>query len=355
MDTLRIRRAIEWLTGTAPRSGVRFSGRFRVIPLEILVALWGLLIAALTLTLHTVADAWWPATILLFLGRWPWLLPAVPLLAASLALRQWRAALLAVCVTVVGLIGVMELSLGVQRAFSSGNPDSRVRVITYNIDGDAVPPSLFVAIVMEWQPDVLAIQECGQNAREQLSRIAGYVSDVGGTCLLTRFPIIRVDSLRRDNFMAAGGAAWVKRYRLKGPVGEFDFTNLHLDTPRKAFEALMTGSDDATGTITYKTDVRDLESKLARRWVDQGRGPRVVAGDFNMPTESAIFRRHWASMDDAFEAAGFGFGYTRLAGWIRLRIDHVLVDDGWVVRSAQVLPDYGSDHLPVMVDIERSR
>ncbi len=283
------------------------------------------------------------------------MVPAVPLLTASLALRQWRAALLAVCVTVAGLIGVMEFSPGVRRAFSGGNPDSRVRVITYNVGGDAVPPSLFVALVMEWQPDVLAIQECGQKVREQLSSIAGYVSDVGSTCLLTRYPIVRVDSLRRNNFMAAGGAAWVKRYRLRGPAGEVDFTNVHLDTPRKAFEALLRGSGDATGTITYKTDVRDLESKLARRWVDQGRGPRVVAGDFNMPTESAIFRRHWASMVDGFEAAGFGFGYTRLAGWIRLRIDHVLVDDGWVVRSARVLPDYGSDHLPVMVNIERSR
>jgi len=69
MDALRTRRAMAWLTGRAPRSGVRFSGRFRVIPLEILVGLWGVLIAALTVTLHTVADAWWPATILLFLGR----------------------------------------------------------------------------------------------------------------------------------------------------------------------------------------------------------------------------------------------------------------------------------------------
>ena len=89
--------------------------------------------------------------------------------------------------------------------------------------------------------------------------------------------------------------------------------------------------------------------------MDQGQGPRLVAGDFNMPTESAIFQRYWGSLTDGFEHAGFGFGYSRLAGWIRLRIDHILADDSWVVKSAQVLPDYGSDHLPVMVDVELRR
>jgi hypothetical protein len=57
------------------------------------------------------------------------------------------------------------------------------------------------------------------------------------------------------------GAAWVKRYRLQGPDGAFDFTNLHLDTPRKGFEAMLDGRDDATTTIAEKTEIRDLESQ----------------------------------------------------------------------------------------------
>jgi endonuclease/exonuclease/phosphatase (EEP) superfamily protein YafD len=70
-----------------------------------------------------------------------------------------------------------------------------------------------------------------------------------------------------------------------------------------------------------------------------------------MPTESAIYRRHWSSMTNGFSQAGRGFGYTRRAGWIQLRIDHVLADDGWVVQAARLLPDYGSDHRPMMVDV----
>jgi vancomycin resistance protein VanJ len=354
MDSLRRRRATLWLTGNAPRSGFRVGTR-RLVPIDLLALLCVLLVASISLVLHTVADRWWPATILLFLGRWPWLIPVTLVLPLALLLRQKRAAMIAAAAGVLGLFGVMELSLGLGRFAGKSEESTRVRVITFNVDGNAPAPMQLAGLVAEWQPDILAVQECGDQIRDELSALNDYQRDLGTTCLLTRFRIVSVDSLRRENFMNAGGAAWVKRYRLSTPTGEIDFTNIHLDTPRKAFEALMDGKRGATDTITLKTDVREVESRLTRRLVDRGRGPRLVAGDFNMPTESAIFRQHWSSMTDAFKRAGFGFGYTRLAGWIRLRIDHVLTDDNWVVKSARVLPDYGSDHLPVMVDVEKRR
>lgn len=351
MDRFRIRRGIKWLRGRAPRSGVTWNGRFRLVPADGIALLFAAVTLLLVLVLHTVADDWWPATILLFLGRWPWLLIAVPALLLTGVARQWRAVLIALVTFVVGLSGIMEFSFGTGRLAAAAESEAPIRIITFNMNGDEAGP-LITGLIRGWEPDVIAIQECGSNTRQALLELPDYNADIGTTCLLTRYPIVAIDSMGRDNFLAAGGAAWVKRYRLRGPQGEFDVTNLHLDTPRRAFEALMDGDADATGTIAGKTAVRDVESRLARRWVDAGRGPRIVVGDFNMPTESAIFRTHWRSLTDAFEHVGVGFGYTRLAGWIRLRIDHVLVDDAWVVKTARVLPDYGSDHLPVMVEVE---
>ncbi|MCC7055465.1 MAG: endonuclease/exonuclease/phosphatase family protein [Gemmatimonadaceae bacterium] len=352
VDTTRLRRVMKWLGGHAPRSVLHLGSRLRLVPIDAIALGWAALIVLLAITLHTVADAWWPATILLFLGRWPWLLPALPLFVLTLALRHRRSALVTLGATVVGLFGVMQLSLGSGRLSAPTYAESRVRVISFNIAGDAPAPLQLVELINEWEPDVLAVQECGVNSREQLGNIPGYHSDLGVTCLLTKFEIIAVDSLRREAFANASGAAWVKRYRLKGRVGEFDFTNVHLDTPRKAFDVLIEGDSNATGAIGDKTAVREVESRLARRWVDLGRGPRLVAGDFNMPVESAIFRQHWGSLQDGWEEAGLGFGYTRLAGWIRLRIDHILADEHWSVQTARMLPDYGSDHLPVMVEVD---
>lgn len=352
VDASRARRAAKWLVGDAPRSAVRYKNRFRIVPIDGMVWLWTAMILVVTLLLHTVADRWWPASVLLFLGRWPWLVPALPLLLLALVVKRRTTAIFAATATVVGLFGVMQLSLGSARIITPEYPESRVRIISYNINGDGPAPLQLRELLTEWGPDVLAVQECGETAREQLSNIAGYQSDVGMTCLVTRFEIVSIDSMRRDAFRDANGAAWVKRYRLKGPFGEFDFTNLHLDTPRKAFEVLISGDSGATTAIRDKTAIRDVESRLARRWADLGKGPRLVAGDFNMPVESAIFREHWGSMQDGWERAGMGFGYTRFAGWIRLRIDHILADENWSVQQARVLPDYGSDHRPLMVEVD---
>jgi len=351
MDRMRMRRGIKWLQGKAPRSGVTWNGRFRLVPADGIALLFAAITLLLVLVLHTVATDWWPATILLFLGRWSWLFVAAPAVLLTLAAKQWRALLIALVTSVAGLTGIMDFSFGTGRLAAAAESEGPIRIITFNMNGDMAGP-LITGLIRGWEPDVIAIQECGGSAHQALLGLPGYNADIGDTCLLTRYPIVAIDSMRGDDVLAAGGAAWISRYRLMGPRGEFDLTNVHLDTPRHAVEALTDGTSAATGTRTGKTEVRHLESRLARRLVDAGRGPRIVAGDFDMSTESAIFRAHWSSLTDAFGQVGFGFGYTRPAGWIRRRIDHVLVDDAWVVKTARVLPDHGSDHLPVMVEVE---
>ena len=340
-----------WLGGRAPWSRLRIGRLAELNPVEGLAIIWGFGLVAVTTVLHTLADQWWPATILLFIGRWPWVLPGVPLLLLAVLAWRPRTVVIVAVPLAIGLFGIMDLSLGLGRIGGRSDPGSRVRIITYNMEGNAAAPRL-AELISAWRPDVIAIQECGENVRMGVRRAPGYQSDVGNTCLLTRFPIVSADSLPREDVQAAGGSAWVKRYRLQGPRGEFDLTNLHLDTPRRPFEALMHGKHGAIEAIEGKTFLRDLESRLARRWVDAGPGPRLIAGDFNMPDESAIFRRNWGDLADSFDRAGFGFGYSKMNGWIRIRIDHVLADDHWVVKSARLLPDYGSDHLPVMVELE---
>jgi len=352
MDRMRMRRSIRWLQGKAPRSGVTWNGRFRLVPADGIALLFAAITLLLVRVLHTVADGWWPATMLLILGRWSWLFVAAPAVLLTLVAKRWRALLIALVTSAVGLTGIMDFSFGTGRLAEAVESEGPIRIITFNMNGDEAGP-LITGLVRGWEPDVIAIQECGGNTSQALLDLPGYNADIGGSCLLTRYPIVAIDSTRRDNLLGAAGDAWIKRYRLMGPRGEFDLTNVHLDTPRRGFEALMDGTSDATGTITGTTTARELESQLARRWVDAGRGPRIVVGDFNMPTESAIFQRHWSSLTDAFGHVGVGFGHTRRAGWSRLRIDHVLVDDAWVVKTARVLPDYGSDHLPVMVEVER--
>jgi endonuclease/exonuclease/phosphatase (EEP) superfamily protein YafD len=100
--------------------------------------------------------------------------------------------------------------------------------------------------------------------------------------------------------------------------------------------------------------LRQVEHRQARAFAGSFLGPRIVAGDFNAPVESRIYRDEWEGWTNAFSAAGFGLGSTRLNGWIRARIDHVLVDDEWKVVDAQPGRDVGSDHRPMIVRLRRS-
>jgi endonuclease/exonuclease/phosphatase (EEP) superfamily protein YafD len=99
------------------------------------------------------------------------------------------------------------------------------------------------------------------------------------------------------------------------------------------------------------TEIREIESHLARQWVEQGAGPLVVLGDFNTPVESRIFRRHWGHLTDAFSHVGTGLGTTKYNGWIRIRIDHVLTSEDWHVEQVRMGSERYSDHRPLVVDL----
>ena len=105
----------------------------------------------------------------------------------------------------------------------------------------------------------------------------------------------------------------------------------------------------------------DLEANNELRWKQSEylgageaaavAGPVLLAGDFNTPPESAIFRRLWTPYTDAFGAAGWGWGYTFIGGRTRVRIDHILAGPGWYCERCWVGPDVGSPHRPVITDL----
>jgi endonuclease/exonuclease/phosphatase (EEP) superfamily protein YafD len=323
---------------------------------------WGYLAGACAVTalLWGFGDSWWPATLLLFIGRWGFLLPLALLVPAAIAVR--RKLLVPLLLGAVVVLGpVMGFRTGWRRVLPT--PDGvRLRVVTFNADGgERVAPRL-PFLVRDWAPDVLAMQECNEELAAAARAVSGYYHhDAEGLCLLSRFPIRSASAMDRTalealrmrgwaNGRQVGGAGFVIRYVIAAPTGDFGFTNLHLETPRKGFDGLLLG--DLT-LLRANTELRDIESDLARRWVDGSVAPRVVAGDFNTPIESRIFQRHWGGWADAWERVGRGAGHTKFNGWIRVRIDHVLTGPGWRAARVRVGDDAGSSHRPLIVELER--
>jgi endonuclease/exonuclease/phosphatase family metal-dependent hydrolase len=78
----------------------------------------------------------------------------------------------------------------------------------------------------------------------------------------------------------------------------------------------------------------------------------VIVGDTNLPPLSGIGRRRFGAFRDAFEAVGFGFGYTFPAKLPWMRIDRVLAGPGVRFLSARVGARGASDHRSLRVDLE---
>jgi vancomycin resistance protein VanJ len=81
--------------------------------------------------------------------------------------------------------------------------------------------------------------------------------------------------------------------------------------------------------------------------------PTLLAGDFNTPIDSDIFRSAWTGYTDAFNFAGIGVGTTYRVKRTWTRIDHILFNNDWQCRQCWLGPDVGSPHLPVIADLER--
>jgi vancomycin resistance protein VanJ len=321
-------------------------------------ASWGYLAGAIAacMVLWGLGDRAVPATIFLFAGKWPLLLPLAVLVPLAAGVRARLLLPLAAAAGVV-LVGVMGWRAGVRLPAEDGG-GMRLRVVTFNADGGDGASVRLPDLLDAWRPDVVAFQECTGNLINAIEALHGwYHHEKDSLCLLSRYPIVRAAMMERTTLQhiaeisSIGGTGIVIRYTLRTPGGDIDLTNVHLETPRKGFEALE-GSGGWAGMRT-NTELRAVEAHLARAWVDQGTAPRLVVGDFNTPVESRIFQEHWRGLDDAWEAAGRGFGWTKDNGWIRVRIDHVLMGPGWHARRISVSADAaGSDHHPLIADLQ---
>ncbi|WP_182870602.1 endonuclease/exonuclease/phosphatase family protein [Rhodopirellula sp. JC639] len=244
-----------------------------------------------------------------------------------------------------------------------GASESDLCVLSYNLHRCRVDQRRFSELLEEQQPDVIAFQEYAGYRRHEWWQPdeTWYSARRGELMVVSRFPIKRVE---------ISFSRWPPDQRpflnamycvLETPQGELGFCNLHIDTPRRALGAVLDRERiikfENAGYADYRLKCRQLESKELRQWLSSFPGPKLIAGDFNMPTDSLIYRDDWNAFRNSFGWAGWGLGFTKQTV-IRqheygLRIDHVLTDDHSTPLKCWVGPDLGSDHLPLFAEIAR--
>ena len=354
MDPLRTARLRQWLRGAAPRSRLRITRTLVLTPLDGLGWLLVLFALLLAFVYHTFGDRTWWGTALIYTGRWPWLLPIAAV--APLALAWRRSALVPLALAALIVMGpVMGGTLSTAPLLAPGQvaPGPHLQCRGRSRGVACVSASCSTPRV----PTSPGFQECGPPMHEALGRLEGWavIDTTGAVCFLSRYPLRAppaIDAgaeLPRRRWIGVGSA-------LRGHVADRHGDACSCCTWRRRDMACSTSSpipSNAPRLIDANNLLRETESRVVRRWVDSTAGARIVIGDFNLPVESIIWQQYWSSLDDSFNAAGNGWGFTKLNGWIRVRIDHVLLDDQLKAVGAHVGADWGSDHLPYMAEVQR--
>lgn len=314
---------------------------------------WGSLLGLLAawIVISGLGDRIWWTIPLLYGPRWvpslllagmlPWLLTsprraALPCLAGA-------------CIVAFGLLD-FRLGLGRLRAGTG----STVRVLESNVGGGARADELMREI-RDQGVEIVVVAECGGRVFDSLKALPGFEARSNGyLCLGSRFPIRSWENRDPTKIWQEGGSGAIVRAVVDGPAGPLRIGLVHLETPRHALSEFLDLSEiPKLGPLTRANLAQRIEeSRDARAWVTPDDAlPTIVAGDFNLPVESAVYRRNWGDLRNAFSEAGVGTGYTKHTRFWGIRIDHILTTSRIGTRWCRVGTDIHGDHRPVIAEL----
>lgn len=304
-----------------------------------------------------IGETFWPAAILLFSPRWIYALP----LLAMLPFALWMNRKALIPLSLSGLLVAGPL-MGFNIPFGKPDPSRRgnvVRVLTYNIHEGMFNAEQFAVLLKESAVDMAALQECPEELKLPIPN-GWHLVKKRGLALISRHPILSVAPLE----VLQPGEQWPGTHLLQAvirtPGGDVAFCSLHLPSPRFGLHALLDRK-----TIIRPSRKNLLEQQIAgrdhvngelKKTVDRLKLPVIIAGDFNTPVESSMYRKYWGGYDNAFSKTAWGYGWTQRISVRGLpfgvRIDHILAGNKAVPLTTVIGSDLGSDHLPLIADIE---
>lgn len=98
---------------------------------------------------------------------------------------------------------------------------------------------------------------------------------------------------------------------------------------------------------------RRVQAGHVKEEIDKSPYPVIVCGDFNDVPNSYSYETISDGLQDAFVKKGFGIGRTFSSISPTLRIDHIFVDNHYVINQFVRVQKKLSDHFPIIADIAR--
>lgn len=312
-----------------------------------------LVIGCLVLLTGNVSEDWWLTGVLLYIPQTPFLIPSICLLGCS-AIWHMKSGLLNVAS--IGLILVFLCGVRVSMKPLNEISDStrNVRLITCNVQDFEPNFGQVLREIARFKPDVLVLQE----ARHVPNMLGEYLEGWNwqheyGFLVGSKWPISAADTCHTTPYDRHTAMV----VRIDAPAGPILLSDVHLMTARRGLTGLGARSildGSAAALVDHHAFLRGEEARQTQTFLADltSNVPVIVAGDFNMPTNSSIFHESFGQYSNAFDEAGIGFGYTAPCRPVRfwlpkvpwLRIDHILTSAEWETLSCEAGEFNGSDH-----------
>jgi vancomycin resistance protein VanJ len=314
----------------------------RLISFWPIFVLNGLALIALWFWTERHGDHHWLATILAYIPQHLYGLPTLLLLLW--ALRDRNA--LAVVANLIVLSGFLLTFMGFN--IPKSNPNSsqatpsqtNLRFVTYNLHQDDLNENhRAIAALKRLNPDIAVLQESRDEnglLNELRAAFPNFsIQHESELTTISRFPIRDSRIYRRPRnprpllevTLDVNGQA-VRVVNLHFPFadfrGPFSISN-HSGFSRWDQTRLLLGLDQKT--------------------------PLVIAGDFNTTPRGAMYSSLRAKYENAFEQAGWGFGFSYNSRLPVIRIDHVWLNSRVRATRAFTVGETASDHRPLVTDL----
>lgn len=289
-----------------------------------------------------------------FGGRWVWWLDVLANFRAQfvvglavfgliIMMSRWRKTGYGVlAAALVNLIVVLPLYLGSPAEARIDAPS--IRVMSFNLLSTNESYSGVIEYIDSIDPDLVLLHEASRPWEVAVeSADLGYQvirprSDdlIFGTLVLVRGQDVTAVS---HGFASSSPRAV-----------SLDFTPPGWDRPLSVL-----GTHPLAPTDADRAGLRNAQLRFAADWAAGQTGAYLVVGDFNATPWSYPFRRLMATTDLNNSQSGFGLQPsfpTTSNLLLRVPIDHLLYSDALEVTDRQLGPALGSDHFPLVVDLQ---
>ena len=298
-------------------------------------------------------DHWWLGTAIMFAPKWPFAVPLGVLVIWSLTAKakdlSWLGLVFSAAVLLLPIAGVC---LPWRTWMHAQN--HRVTVLTCNTGRGKCHKEQLRNVITRTRPDIVCLNEC----RADLEEVFGddwYVHRAGDLLIATRDSAERVAVFDRQT-----PNRWPRPIcqilKVAHPVEPFYLATVHFLSPREGLSQITSArtvlAPSKRDELMLQTAQRREEQQRISAPIAKLRGPLIIAGDFNTPVSSRIYRKCWSQFRNAFSEAGWGLGRT-----VRIhhgglafsaRVDHILASQHWRCDRCWLGPDVGSDHLPLI-------